>query len=533
MNQVEISKRQTEIISYVLEMIILLVLGNMLGDNGIAYIALAVESLMLIWTLTGLKVADVLGKLLHFRSSRGQYKNAKKLWKNALFLQSIAGLVGSIVLYAAAGFLGRSLFGLVYSVAIIRILAPVVFLRAMVSGLLGYFQGEGTEIPSEISYVMRQLCILIFSVIFAKLFGAYGNKVSALLRQDNFTAMYGGMGVALAFVVAEILVLLFLFLVYRESRKTAKKSAGEGMRTTDTFGSQVIALYGSLLLPVSTALLQQLPIWLGMIFFGRSLEDVNAFNGYGVFYGKYLPLVGIAFLPAWALLLGNVYKVAGCVRKEEQRYARGNFSGGLHMAVIYGMFFSVYMTALAPQLAEVFCGTQAELAARMLRCGSFMVLLSVIGFYFSETLLLLGGTLQALGTFALYDLVYVIGALLFLKNGSMGVMALIYAGLIAGAVHVVAAGVLLFYQMRMGFDWLQGIAIPAATACVMGLLLLFAAKFITLYLGSLVTAILCLALGQIFYWVMLLLIHNFGAQELNYIPGGSLIRKLGQLFKAF
>lgn len=533
MNQVEMKKRQVEIASYVLEMIILLVLGNILGDNGIAYIAIAVECLLFFWTLTGRKVADVLGKLLRFRNSRGQYKNAKILRKNALFLGGLAGLAGSVVMYACAELFAERLLGLIYSVAILKIFAPVVFLRAMVSVLLGYFQGEGTELPTVISYVMRQLCILIFSIIFAKLLGSYGDKVSALLRQDNFTAMYASMGVALAFVLAEVLVLLFLFLVYRESSRKGKKFAGEGMRITDTLGSQAAALCGNLLLPVSVALLQLLPIWLGMIFFRRSVEDISAFNSYGVFFGKYLPLVGILLLPAWAVHLDNVYKVVGCVRRDEQRYARGHFSAGLHMAVIYGMFFAIYMAILAPQLAEIFCKTEMELATRMFRFGSFIILFSVIGFYFSEILMLLGGAVQALGTLTLYNLVYLVSVLLFLKSGSAGVMALIYAGLIAGAIHVAATGVLLFYQARLAADWLQGIAIPAGAACVIGLILFFVAKGITPHLGSLVTVILCLTVGQISYWLLLLLIHNFGVQELNYMPGGKLIQKVGQLLKAF
>lgn len=533
MNQIEIRKRQVEIGSYVLEMMILLVLGNILGDNGVVYLAFAVECFRLFWIVTGSKAADVLGKLLRARSSRGQYKNAGKLRKNALLLEGIAGLLGSLVLFVCAGALGKTLFGLVYSVAVIRILAPVVFLRTMVSVLLGYFQGEGTELPSVISYVMRQICIFGFSILFVKLLGDYGKKVSALERQENFTAMYGAMGVALGILIAEILVLLFLFLVYRGSRGRERKPGGEGMRTTDTFGSQAGVLCASLVIPVLTALLRQLSVWLGMLFFRGSVEDAAALNDYGVFYGKYLPLVVILMLPACALILGSSYKVAGCVRREEQRYARGNFSGGLHMCVLYGMFFSVFMAVLAPQFADVFCRTGAESATGMLRAGSFVMLFTIAAFYFSEILLLLGGKIQVLGTLALYNVVYLVGLLLFLKSGRMGIMALIYAGVIAAAVHAAANGALLLYQIRLNIDWLQGIAIPAGTACVTGLLLFFVGKAITPHLGSLAALLLCLALGQICYWLLLLLIHNFGEQELNYMPGGSLIRKLGQMLRVF
>ena len=533
MNQIEIRKRQMEAVSCVLEMMTLLVLGNILGDNGIVYLAVALECLSFFWTVTGSRVADVLGRLLRGRSSKGQYRNANMLRKNVLFLEGFIGLIGGVILFIFAGFLGDRFFGVSYSVAMIWILAPVVLLRTFVSVLLGYFQGEGTELPSVISYVMRQLCILFFSLVFAGLFDKRGQLVSALLRQENFTAMYGGMGVALGILIAEALVFLFLFLVYRGSRKKERKSGGEGMRITDTFGSQAGALYGTMLPLIFTALLQQLPIWLGLFFFRRNVADVAAMNDYGVLYGKYIPLVGILLFPACALLLESAYKVAGCVRRDEQRFAKGNLSGGLHMAVIYGMFFSVFMAIFASQIADVFCSTRVGQATQMIRSGSFVILFAILGFYFSEILLLLGGRMQVLGALAFYNLVYVIGLLLFLRGGNAGVMALIYAGLIAGAVFVGITGALLFYQTRLGVDWLQGGVIPAGAACVTGLLLLFVGKAVTPHLGSLAAILVCLLLGQICYWLVLLLIRNFREQELGYIPGGKLIRILGQLLRVF
>lgn len=529
MNQVEIKKRQMETASHVLEMITFLVLGNILGDNGIAYLAVAVECFVLFWTIAGSKTADVLGRLLRARSVRGQYKNAGKLRRNIMFLEGITGLLGSVLLFAGSGLLGEKVFGLSYSVVMIRILAPVVFLRALVSVLLGYFQGEGTELPSVISYVMRQVCILGFSVLFANLFEGYGHKVSALLRQENFTAMYGGMGVSAAVLISELFVFIFLFLVYRGSRGKEKRSGSEGMRATDTFASQASVFYGSMLPLILISVLKLVPVLLGLFFFRKSVKDIAGMNDYGVLCGKYLPVMGILLLPACALLLESACRTAGCIRKEEKRYARGNFSGGLHMAVIYGMFFSVFPAVFAPQLSEAFCGGNA-LAAGMFRFGSFLILFGAAGFYFSEIQMLLGGRIQIFGTLVVFDLVYGAALVLFLKSGA-GILSLIYAGLIAGAVYVLAAGALLLYQRRLGADWLQGVGIPAGAACVTGLLLFLTGRLFTPHLGALVTIVIGFVLGQGCYWSLLLLLHNFKEQELNYIPCGGLIRRLGRLLR--
>ena len=532
MNQIEIKKRRMEFGSFVLEMVVLLVLGELLGDNGVVYIAFALESFMLFWTLAGSGMADALGKLLRGRSARRQYKNAARLRKNALIFAALLGLAGSVALFACAELLSESLFRISYSTAIIRWLAPVIFLRAVTAVLLGYFQGEGTELPAVISYVIRPVCVLGFSLLFIKLFGDDGSKVSALLRQENFTAMYGGLGVALAVLVSEVLVVLFLFLVYRGSRGKERKGGGDGARTIDGFGGQIRMLYGNLFPQIGRALLQQLPVWLGMYFFRNSVVTETELNDYGILYGKYLPLIGIMIFPAYALLLGNCYKAADCVRKEEQRYAKGYFSGGLHMGVAYGMFFSVFTAILAPQLAGVFCETGVKLAAQLLRFGSIIVLFAVTGFYLSEILVFLGGKIQVLGALALYNLVFVICLLIFLNSGKMGVIALIYAGAVAGGVYVAATGTLLLYQTHLNVDWLQAVGIPAGGACVAGLLLFFMSRLFT-PLGNSMTVVLCLALGLAAYILLLLLVRNFREQELNYIPFGELIRNLGQTLRIY
>ena len=54
--------------------------------------------------------------------------------------------------------------------------------------------------------------------------GGYGEKVSSLLRQENFTGMYSGLGIALAIDISELFVILFLGLIYKGSRRFEKRA---------------------------------------------------------------------------------------------------------------------------------------------------------------------------------------------------------------------------------------------------------------------------------------------------------------------
>ncbi|MBE5864906.1 MAG: hypothetical protein E7292_01670 [Lachnospiraceae bacterium] len=533
MNQIEIKKRQMQLIAWGLGLIVLLVLANLLGDNGIAYVAVSIELFMLFWTVTGGELADVLGKLLRNKVNKGQYKNAKKLRRTTLVVEGFIGIVGSVVLFVLAKPLGEGLFGVSYSVAIIRILAPVVFVRTLSSVLLGYFQGEGTELPAVISYLVRQVSIFGFSLLFVNLLKGYGGKVSDLLRQENFTAMYGGMGVAIAVLVTELLIVIFLFFVYRGSRRRERRGNGEGMRTTDTFSGQLVLLYGNLFPAMLKTFLLYFAMWIGIIFYRKSVPDVTALNEYGVLYGKILPVLGLVILPGCVMLMECAHKIVACVRREEQRYAKGHFQGGIHVAMVYGMFSTVFIALHAPQIAGIFCKTGVETATNMFRFGSFAVLAIVLGYYFTEILNAIGGRYYVLGLLAAFNLVYAGCLVLFLNGGKAGVMALVYSAMIAGTVYVIGAFVVLFFQLRYNIDWLQTLAVPAGLSCAVGLILLFLNKIMHPHLGDLITVIVSLVVGNVLYWVFLMFMRNFREQELAYTPCGRFIRGIGQMLRIY
>lgn len=533
MNRIELKKRQIEMLSQILELIVLMVLGKLLGDSGIAYFAVAAAAFLLLWTVTGMKVADTLGRILRGKTNKGQYKNATRMRQNVLIIEGVIGLAGSAVLFAAATLLCVELLQVPYSVAVTWILAPVVLVRTMSAVMLGFFQGEGTQLPSVITYILRPCCTLVFSFVFVRILKGYGSKVSALLKQELFTAMYGAIGVALAVFVSELFLLVFLILVYRRNRPQKIKGVGEGMRTTDTFSRHAAVLYGNLFPQILKMFLLLLPFWLGLLFFRKSVPGEDGLVVYGVFWGKAVPLMGIVTLPGIILLLDCAGKVSACYRREEQRYARGHFSGGLHMSMVYGMFASVLMAVLAPRISGVFSETETELMVQMLRWGAFFVLILIMAFYFTEILGAIGGKYHVLGLLAGCDLIYAVSLVLFLNKGNAGVMALLYSGLPAGVVYVLGTAVLVVRQLRYHMDWMQSIAIPAGASCAVGLIILFLAKVIYPYLGDMVTVVVAFIIANFVYWILLMVMRNFREQELTYTPCGGIIRMIGQMFRVY
>lgn len=532
MNQVEVRRRQIQMGSYMLGLLSIWILGRRIGDNGIAFLATALEAMWLLWCVTGAYASDVLGKVLRSRNARSQYKNADKLRRNSMILFLGIGFAASVLLFALSGFVAEQIFRMPYSRFLMVLLAPALLFRAVSAVLLGYFQGNGSELPTAIASVLRQVFFLSFALFFSSSLGGYGSKVSALLGQEAFTAMYGGVGVVVAILLTELLIMLFLFLIYKGNGRSKNKRDVEGMKATDSFVGHVCLLYRNMGGKILLGLLEGLPLWFGLIFYQKSVADVNASaDDYGIYFGKYLVLCGIIILINAITIIAINAKTAVYVRKDEARFAKHMFQSGLRIVVIHTLFFAVFVAIMAKQLSGILSGSEQVLLSAMFSYGSVLIVTVSLAFFLSRLLLLLGMDLWVYGCAGIGDVIFMIVAVLLLNTGKQGVMSLIYGAVLGSGIYAVLAGILVCRQLRVGLDAIRTLAIPAGSACLTGLLCLLLSKAFTPHLGNLVTVIVCLILGSILYLVSVLLLRTFRENELEDVPGGRIFRVVGQLLR--
>ncbi len=476
-------------------------------------------------------VTDALGRILRLRTAKGQHRNAAIMRRNALALQAALGLAGTAALLFGAEEIAVKVFRTQYSSAILMILAPAVFLRALSSILSGYSRGEGAELPAAAADILRQIFILGFSVMFSRMLGNYGDKVSHLLAHENFTSMYGGIGVAIAVTLAEAFVALFLFLIYKGNRRRENRAVPEGMRATDSFVDSIRILCGNRGSQIGLQLLAILSLPLGMIFWQKAAEgSEGAAAEYGVYIAGYAAVCGIAVGLVMLFLIPVCGKTVNLLRRDEFRFARNLFQSGVHIGVVHGAFWAVFATVMAEQIAAVFCGEQA---VKLLRGGSFIVLFVSLSLYFARILILTGKKYIVMGAVAISDVICIVMTAVLLGAGRAGILSLVYAGLIAGGVLCIVLGMFAYRVFRQRMDWLYVLVVPIAAACTVGLAGVLLGKALTPHLGNLVAAIVCLVLMSVLYWAGLLLLRNFREQELELIPGGRLLNALGQMLRVF
>lgn len=534
MNQAEIKRRQAECFSTILTLITLAVVAHVTGINGAAYLAAAYEVFWLLWIIVGGNAAETLGRLLRVRNSKGQYKNALKMRRSVLLFQCVLGAAGSLLLLFGADRLAKVLFGMQYSSFILAVLAPAFFFRTISSVFMGFFQGEGTELPTAASSVLRQVFILGFGLLFGNMLGNYGNKVSRLLLQENFTAMYGGVGIAIAIGLTEVFIVIFLLLIYRGTKRPGKKLQEDGMRFTDSFFDSIRIFCISRVGQMGIQLLSFLPCFLGLLFLLKSTEDIDLVHiEYGAYLASYVVVCGILTALIYLVSLPVTGKVFLHLRKEEQRYAKAVFQSGTHICVIHGAFTSMALTVLASQAASLIAGEQTDGVAKMFAYGASVILFFSLALYFGRVLILAGRKFFVMGVLAVCNVIFVICITVFLNTQKMSVDALVCGGMIAVGVCGVLLGILACKQLRCRFDWLQVFILPVGASCVSGLIMMLLSKLLTPHVGAFVTILVSFLLGGGLYWILLIVLRNFKEHEMEIVPGGRIINMIGQLFHAF
>lgn len=531
MNQTEIKRRQMEAFSHILMFVAIYVMGRLTGDKGIAYTAVAVQACGFLWIAVSGGVSDTLGRLLRSRKNKGQYRNIARMRGSVMLFQAVLGLAGSLGLAALSGIVAEKVFRIPYSWLILLALSPVVVLRTVSAVLAGYFQGEGSEFPRAIAGILRQVLLLGFGIVFCRLAGNYGERVSSLLRQDNFSAMYGGLGIALAATASELLVILFLGLIYRGNRRPERRTKQEDMYATDSFWDCIMYLYNARWPQLATNLCLFLPLALGLLLGSRRAEWGQTAVEYGLYAGKYLVVCGIVAAMITIVLLPVTGKIFQCFKREENRFARTVFQSGVHIGLVHGIFLSVFAAVMGAQLADLLCPENAQTMAKLLQWGSALIVLAALSAYFVRLLHAMGKKYPVLIAACGADMFFLL--IVMPSIGKAGVLSLVYGGLAGAFVLCALSGAFAYRQLRVQPDWLGVFAVPAGAGGGAGLICLLIRKVLSPVLGSLGTLLVAFAVAGAAYWIALLLLRNFKEQELEVIPGGRLLGILGQMLKVF
>ncbi|MBQ6788533.1 MAG: polysaccharide biosynthesis protein [Lachnospiraceae bacterium] len=523
------------IISKLLGMVRRIPIEHIIGDVGNGYYSAAYEVYAFMLMISCYSLPLAVSKVVSAKVTKRQYKNAERAFQCSMAFAIFAGGICFLIVELFGDFIATRFMLEPMSALALKVLGPALLMVAMMGVLRGYFQGLGTMMPTAISQVLEQIFVLIASIIGSYILFGRGEKVGALLHNEDYAPAYGAAGASLGPVAGAfvgLLFLMFVFILYRPSakRNVSKDKSGR----PDSYG-QIFRLILLTILPVllSTTVYNISNILDIRIFndimIQKGLEDVKAYN-LGVYSGKYRVLVNVPIALANAMCSSIVPVLTGLVMREEYRQAKEKISQTMRFTMIIAIPSAVGLAVLARPIITVLFRGEIDLAVNLLQVGSISVI-----FYTMSTLT--NGVLQGINKMqvpVVHAVIALIIHIIFLYAAlqmDMGIHAMVYANILFAFIVCVLNWLAIRKYLRYRQELVRTFVVPLVASVIMGVVILIIDFALQKVVGDWAVVILGIALGVVAYFVAMVLLKGIDENDLKSMPGGRTVLTIAKKCK--
>lgn len=523
------------IISKLLGMVRRIPIEHIIGDVGNGYYSAAYEVYAFMLMISCYSLPLAVSKVVSAKVTKRQYKNAERVFQCSMIFAIGAGGVCFLIAEFFGDFIAARFMLEPMSALALKVLGPALLMVAMMGVLRGYFQGLGTMMPTAISQVLEQIFVLAASIAGSYFLFQRGEKIGALLHNEDYAPAYGAAGASLGPVVGAFVGLVFLIFVFSLYRSSAKRNVGKDKSgRPDSYG-QIFRVILLTILPVllSTTVynisnILDIRIY-NDVMIQKGLEDVKAYN-LGVYSGKYRVLVNVPIALANAMCSSIVPVLTGLVMREEFRQAKEKIDQTMRFTMIIAIPSAVGLAALARPIITVLFRGEIDLAVNLLQVGSISVI-----FYTMSTLT--NGVLQGINKMrvpvvhAVIALVIHIVFLYAALQMNMGIHAMVYANILFAVIVCILNWLAIRKYLRYRQEIIRTFVIPAIASVIMGVVIVVIDLVLSKIAGNLVVVILGITLGVITYFVAMVLLKGIDENDLKKMPGGRTVLTIAKKCK--
>ena len=506
-----------------------------IGDAGMGYYSAAFQiySLMLIISSYSLPVA--VSKLIAGYTARDEYKNAKRIYNCSMLFACFTGGITCLIVFFCADFLA-GLIKLPKSAIALRILAPTLLVVAIMGVMRGFFQGNGSMVPTATSQLVEQIINAIVSVVAAKFLFDYGLGVSGLLRDDDYAAAYGAAGGTLGTSAGALAGLICLIIVYLISKRDFNyRVRHDENRHSDTFGRMLFALILTVLPVLLSTTVYNLSDILDQGIFNyvmdtKGLSEVKA-EHWGIFSTKYKVLTNVPVALASAVCSSMMPSLTGCIRREEYKIARRKVSLAMRFTMILSIPCAVGLAVLGKPIISTLFQGEVDIPATMLKIGSIAVV-----FYSMSTLS--NGVLQGIDKLnipvrnAAIALVLHVGILYFMLDVfNMGLYGVVISCVLFALIMCILNWLAIRKYLKYQQEIVRTFVIPTISSIIMGLVAWLSNFLISKALSSLISLAISISLSVCIYFIVLIKLKGVKEKEIRSFPGGNLMAAIARFFR--
>ena len=509
-------------------------LAYIIGDTGNGYYATAFDIYQIFYTISAYGIPVALSKLVSAKVSKGEYKNADKIFRCALKFSIVMGLLSSFIVFFFSNQLAGA-FGEPMSYLALRMISPTLLIVCVLSVFRGYYQGMGTMVPTAISQVLEQIAVVGVGIGASYFLAKYGTKVGMLLHNEQYKYAYGAAGAIGGCVAGAVLALLFLLLMYKAGSRRFKRNI---YKDPTTVIDSSYSIYRSVILTIIPIVISSSVTTVSGFcdhFIHNKVMDIKGFAelktvNWGIYSGKYMVLVSVVLALSSAMGMATVPTLSGHVKKKEFDIVTRKVKSVIRITMLVAIPAAIGLAALAPSVMFLLFSTTNEVAPTLLRIGSLGIILfslsSITGYILQGMSHLYVPIKHALISMVIH--LSLMTLLLFTTDLK------IYAVALSNNVFALVMCILnvraIMKILRCRIDFVKIFGMPLVSSAVMGVLIYFINKVLCGNGFSRIKILFTIAIGAAVYFLIMLLTRSISKEELSRLPGG---RKLAGIMERF
>lgn len=511
-------------------------LANIVGESGMAYyeVAYPYYSWLLVISSAGLPTA--ISKLVSERIALGDIVGAKRVFRAALRLLFVIGIVTAVLLFVLSSPIAN-LSGAAPARYSLMALSPALLFVSVMCAYRGYLQGMQCMTGTAISQIVEQLIKLIFGFGLAFLF------VKTRSDAPELAAMGALIGVSVSELVA-LAVIKFYYDARIRNRSlpvcVSTKGAKSGLRGSIIKRLLAIAIpitIGASIMPVTGIadsvfiinFLEKHDIAMGI---AEEIANENARVAYTVLRSYVTPLINMPAVLTLSLSMSLVPAISQAVTRKEKRIVNAASRTGIKLAMFIGAPCAAGLFILGGPIMSLLYSAVRNNQDRFIQAQQVMYI-AAVGVLFLSLVQTLTGIIQGLGKprvpvyfLALGGIVKVVSMLVLMQFTSMGILGAALSTVLCYAVAGIADTVYVIRKTRMNISYTDTFAKPLFSSIVMGFAV-FAVYTLGSKLGHPTLATLAsLCVGVAVYGGLMILLRPFSNSDLEFLPKKELFRRI-------
>lgn len=493
-------------------------LTNIVGNEGMGYYGFAFEVYSFLVILSTSAIPVAVSKLTAARIAKKEYKNAQAVFRCSIRFAAVLSGSLALITFIGAPFISKVMFGGITEVApALRVLAPTVFVCAVMGVFRGYTQGLGNMTPTAFSQVVEQIINAIVSVVAAAILISKG-------------AAYGAAGGTMGTLMGAVASLVFLYFVYTSNQPVIRRRIKKDPTKKVMADQDVYRLIGLTVLPlILTSTIYQISSLLDSSLFSNILKAIGYQSSfisslYGIYSSKYQLLINLPLGITAALTVAMMPGIAGAIAINDKQQVREQIDTVIRFTLLIVIPCAVGVAVMGGPIMQMLFNDTTTLPGRMLAVGAVTIV-----FYAFSTLtstILQGSNYMRVPVInaAISLGVHIVFTVVLLAFADLHIFALIYGNIIFSfcmcVLNIRSLAKLIDYEM----DIVKMAASPAIASLIMGAVTFFVYKgLIYLIHSNLISTMISILIAVIIYAVIMVLTRGVTEEELYMFPKGDAI----------